>query len=567
MKTLCLLFWAFAPSYPITSQTLPLVIITEVMADPVPAEMLPPAEYIELFNPGPLKIGLLNWTISMGSRWVQLPDVFIEAGKYLIICRKGEETEFLNFGDVCAIDKMPAILNDGVWISLRNHKGQMIHAAEYNPAWFVSPFKQEGGWSLEMIDPSNPCGNKANWHESIDYNGGTPGRPNSMAGSMPDRSMPVLLRATVNDSVSITLHFSERMDSASLSPPSVYITSGGAGIPETVFPIPPAFNKVLVRYKLPFFENHVYSLSLAKGPCDCLQNPIATPAAARFALPAEPDSLDLVLNEVLFEASEQGEEFIEFYNRSPYTIDLAAVRLKKTDPTSGDQTGWVDLSETPYLVFPGSYIALTRSADNLACQHQVLNPANLLEIPSLFVLPDEACCLNLMDARGNSIDAFCYSAWQHSEMIRNRTEISLERCDPDGQSNDQDNWHSASALSGFATPGRENSQQCLGKNVPDVSVVQNRLSPNGDGFEDELIILYNFPKPGYLANMAIFNPGGNEVAVLAENLLLDTSGSLQWDGQTVRNHPAEPGVYVLWLEVFHPLGEVHKWKIAFSLIR
>lgn len=55
--------------------------------------------------------------------------------------------------------------------------------------------KEDGGWSLEMIDPSNPCQGDANWTASEDVSGGTPGEINSVFGENADDVPPMLVGA------------------------------------------------------------------------------------------------------------------------------------------------------------------------------------------------------------------------------------------------------------------------------------------------------------------------------------------------------------------------------------
>ncbi|MGD0340537.1 MAG: lamin tail domain-containing protein, partial [Bacteroidales bacterium] len=62
------------------------VIITEIMADPLPAVSLPPKEYLEIKNNSRFKFNLKKWSLSTESQSTSFPDVDINAGEYIILC-------------------------------------------------------------------------------------------------------------------------------------------------------------------------------------------------------------------------------------------------------------------------------------------------------------------------------------------------------------------------------------------------------------------------------------------------------------------------------------------------
>lgn len=68
-----------------------------------------------------------------------------------------------------------------------------IDSVNYNSALYQDDDKANGGWSLELIDPNNVCGDANNWTASVDSKGGTPGKRNSVVASKPDVEGPKLV--------------------------------------------------------------------------------------------------------------------------------------------------------------------------------------------------------------------------------------------------------------------------------------------------------------------------------------------------------------------------------------
>ena len=188
IKALVLL-WAS----PVFSQPLQRfeVVITEIMADPLPVVGLPAAEFIELRNNSRRPLRLDGCRISDGvTTGIIGAGVELPPDSLLILCPKSHALTFANLGRTAALNTFPSIDNDGDEIVLRSPEGVLIHAIRFNAADYRNPLKQAGGWSLEMIDPGFPCHGSDNWTASQDLQGGTPGRINCVAGSRSDLRCP-----------------------------------------------------------------------------------------------------------------------------------------------------------------------------------------------------------------------------------------------------------------------------------------------------------------------------------------------------------------------------------------
>ncbi|HHH50463.1 MAG TPA: hypothetical protein ENK52_05755, partial [Saprospiraceae bacterium] len=127
---------------------------------------------------------------------------------------------------------------------------------------------------------------------------------------------------------------------------------------------------------------------------------------------------------------------------------------------------------------------------------------------------------------------------------------------------DANNWHSAAKTAGYATPGYVNSQFIQQNNSADelISLENKTFSPDGDGFKDFLLIHFNADQAGYLANIKIFDANGRLVKDFLHNELLGTSANFKWDGTTNEGIKARLGIYIIWIELFQPNGELRQLK-------
>ena len=150
--------------------------------------------------------------------------------------------------------------------------------------------------------------------------------------------------------------------------------------------------------------------------------------------------------------------------------------------------------------------------------------------------------------------------------------MALERIRSTSPTNDPANWTSASSLQTAApgTPTLPNSQRLGPASTTGDDLIifpVERLSPDDDGYEDFLEIRYQLPREGYGATMTIFDAGGIPVKRLVRQELIGTEGMLRWDGDSDRGGRVRPGIYVLFMEVYSPDGEVKNIKRTVSVVR
>jgi|GEM_PF-3826809 len=154
------------------------LIINEIMSKPINGK-LPNHEYIELLNSSDTPIQISNFQLSYNSTRMDLPPYILAPQQYLILTNNLASVEFEKYGNAIAIQQWQTLSNTSARLELISNNN-IIDQVTYKNSIHTSTTKQNGGWSLERINPHWSCDLTDNWTSSLSPNGGTPGRRNSV---------------------------------------------------------------------------------------------------------------------------------------------------------------------------------------------------------------------------------------------------------------------------------------------------------------------------------------------------------------------------------------------------
>lgn len=542
------------------------MVIDEIMADPSPQVLLPNAEYIELKNTSGHDLNLSGCRLRTASTTSgAFPSYILPADSFLIISSTTNAPLFTGYGRALGIPSFPSLLNEGTLLSLQSKEGIVIHAVNYTSGWYQNPVKQDGGWSLEMTDTHNPCAGVNNWKVSIDPQGGTPGRKNSVDGVNRDEAPPQLIRTYSPDSLTVVAVFNEPLDSLSASIKTNYSFNNNLLI-SSVTPQGPLFDMVTIRLVQPMQKKTVYNL-IVSSVTDCKGNTIAAYNKARAGLTEEAIQGDLVINEILFDPRPGAYDYLEVYNNSNKIFDASHVYVANRN-AAGEISSVKKLSEIPQTIFPGDYLVLTEDAISLQKEYLVKDPSTIVTLTTLPSFPDDKGFAVLTNMQGGIVDEVPYSSKWHFALIGNAEGVSLERIDPSDPSADAGNWHSAASTAGYGTPGYKNSQYGSGEvSGSTVDVSPKIFSPDNDGYDDIASVKYMVEERGYVANISIFNSNGLPVRYLVKNQTLGMNGYWNWDGLDDKQQQLPRGTYIIFTEIFNLQGKKKQFKNTIVLAR
>lgn len=541
------------------------VVIDEIMADPDPPENLPNVEYVELFNRTEFSIRLKDWVFEYGSNSKILPDVTINPHGFVILTKGKLLTNWGNSIDL--FTSSSTLSNEGSTLVLRNKDGRIIHSVTYSTDWYGNALKSNGGWSLEMIDPDNPCGCAGNWQASVDELGGTPGKINSVHRSNKDTVAPRIQRAIVEDMHTVKLIFSEPMDSLTLMDKTKWIIDNNIGMPENVGLFPPDFSMVEMHLSMSLQKGKIYTILASDSITDCAGNPVLKDHPVQTAIPDSIEANDIIINEILSNPEKDGERFIELYNRSDKILDYRGIILTSYDTLSAELTDAATITEDGFLAFPGDYTVVTIDPPDIKKRYFTPNPDSFIKLSRMPSYGnDEGIVVIAKRSDQSVVDMVKYSKDMQFALLNSTDGVSLERIDPLVASDNKQNWHSAGSACGFATPGYRNSQyfdpEKTGNNI---TISPEIFTPDNDGQSDIVIVQIHPESPGFMGSITIFDSRGRLVRQLIRNQLLSDHDFFSWDGTDSNGKKSLIGIYLLYCELINPDGKVRHLKKAIVL--
>ena len=521
------------------------VIISEFFADPTPVIGLPEIEYVEIYNKSSKFFNLQGWKIGDASSEGTIGAAWLLPGEYKILTATANVPLF-TLSSAVGTTSFPSLNNAGDDVVLKNNTGLILDKLSYTDDWYQDEIKRDGGFSLELINPNDPCSDQDNWIASNSSSGGTPGLINSVYDVSIDMEGPEIDLVLALAPNYLEFYFNEGMDSSSLAlctltfDPSLTVQNKYI---QGAYP-----SMMTIQLNENIMPSQLYNYTI-NPISDCWLNSIGW--NGEFILPELPQKGDVIINEILQNPKNGGQDWVELYNNSNKVINLKDWLFANFDD---DTISNFKSISSNYLLKPNDFVVLGKDSSFVKQTYPFSVPGKFLycELPSY----DNDSSTVYIIYNSEVIDQVSYLDTWHFKLLDNTDGVSLERIDPNGLSSSSFNWHSAAESIGFASPGRKNSQYLPALTNGNFNLSSELISPDNDGYQDVVQLNYQMSEAGMLGKVTIYDDRGRLIRTICSNELLGTEGTLSWDGLTDNFVKASIGVYVLFFEAFSTNGSL-----------
>ncbi len=373
-----------------------------------------------------------------------------------------------------------------------------------------------------------------------------------------DTIPPAITGVAIISNQWLDIRFNEAVDFVTTNTITNFAADNGLGNPNTATRDGIDLSLVHLTFANPFVNGIIYHL-LVNGIAD-LYNNVLLNSISDFGIPFLADSLDIVINEIMYAPKTGGSDYVELYNRSDKIFDLKDYALANVGYTSGLVMDTVPISDVSRLFLPGEYVVLSGVVSNVLDQYYTPNPTGFVQLPRMPQFYADSGGVAILQAN-KIIDRFIYSNDLQFPMLNDFHGVSLERINFDRPTQDNTNWHSASEVVGFGTPAYKNSQFISDVHNGNTFYCEPKIfSPNNDGRDDVVNFHYHFDMAGKVGSLTIFDSQGRLVRTLVNNELLGVDGSFSWDGVNDVHQKALIGIYVGYLNTFDLKGNTDSIK-------
>ncbi len=539
------------------------IIITELMTDPEPQVHLPPCEYVEIYNRYEEEIDLYGWVIKINNSEYLLDSARLLPGEYLVLTHEKCAGQYGNIDLQAIIGSMTVLTNGGGSVGLYDHYGRMIHQVEYEAMDRYDRDRAEGGWSIERIDLNNLCGGYENWIVSLGWKGGTPGGQNSLIAEVPDLLPPLLKYIGVPDSARVSLTFDEHLLVRSGEEGGFMVD--GVSLDTDFGVLPAAYRTTELSLKEALDTDIDYALKISSVG-DCAGNDMEE-IHLRFRRPERPEPRVPLINEIMYDPVQGGNEYIELYNPGEKFLDLHDLKLRVTEVASLDGS-LEEISMESLLLFPDAKVVFAINSRALREEWELVSDVAVVEVADWPHLPNGGACVQLTDRSGAVIDECCYHDSLHHDLVGVTTGVALERMHVGSCASLSQCWTSAAASVNYGTPGVQNSHSRLpSEPVKTLELYPEVFSPDNDGFEDMLEIRLQDPGENSLIDIYITDLNGIRIREIVFRGITGGGDIYSWDGLDDNGHIVLPGIYVVHLGIAGEQGMRFRRKACAVIYR
>ena len=526
-------------------------------------------EFVEIYNTTEKTIDVSEWQFFAGSGSAELPrNTVLRKNSYLVFT---DQQLFANgASQIIYLSGFPGLSNTGSSVGFRNEEGITMDSLSYRPEWGA----HKPGVSLERRDPAALSIDPFNWKDSAAESGSTPASENSSYEV--DLTPPKILFANLSHPDSLEIAFNKFVD-----------LTGNEQVNFSDFPKdqPSSSTRFLVNGEeagiIDYDELRANRIILdTEQVSPGKMNILRVEDVKDFKGNTTADEIDiaqpvsegqLVINEIMYhpltggadDDSPDQSEYLEIYNKQPYAVSLEGLFLHDEPDESQNFTKIEPVSTSQRWIPANGYALFYPESENFTLSESRTGISfGLSEEDDRFGLRADRTSLSLTlsgravylaDSTGVVLDRVDYNPEWHNPNLITTQGISLERINPDVESNDPLNWGSHSTVIG-GTPMARNSLNQRSDSEggrEGVELSPNPFSPDSDGIDDNLIINYHFEDPNYMLKVRIYDRYGRLVRDLANNHAAGLNGSLIWDGRTDDGQRNRIGIYIIYVEAYN----------------
>jgi len=481
-----------------------------------------------------------------------------------MLCDDSDIIELRSFGEAIDIPTFPSLTNNGDAATLESPDGTLIHEVIYEKSWYGDPDRDDGGYTLELINPNDPCLAASNWMASSSDVGGTPAAQNS--NWMPSNpSEGVIAERVLSKSMNEVEVSFNRIPSSATSEMEFDISPAITIIDIVANDSDPRTLTLVLAEQLS--SGTVYTLSVSGSISDCIGQSSGSVQLVDFVLPESFGVGELVINEILFNPIGGESDYVEIYNRSIKFIDLRQLIVGNLD---SDGSGSSRTLPDSYVIGPQDFVVLTENRLALLARYPVAVDAKVLEVDLPSFNNTDGNVTLFLEENGTQviIDAMDYDENMHNVFIDDPEGVALERVNVNSDSDDRMNWQSGAASSDYGSPTLPNTQRIAttisANNL--VSLKRKTFFPQGQ-VDAQLQIVFEVERSDYIGTLDVYDSAGRAVRQLANNQLIGRNDLYQWDGRDQDGQLMNAGIYIILVQLVTADGELVTKKLPCVLSR